>query len=578
MFKGRALFVPGMLLIAVGCSEPEEEAVSQFGQQATGQQPINPNASQKTRDVLSLLYELPDRADRKVISGQVMHPLEQLPDGSRVINWDGYDRVRWIHDQTGYWVGIAGAEYTDWGTADGTQNQQILSAAVNPGLIEHSNKGGIAEIHFHPLSPKNGTYDDVVTADELLDPGPVHENWMRLLSESAAGLAELRDNDVVVLWRPFHGSDLSWWWAPPNMSNEDYRRVWSHMVDYFSNVWGLDNILYFQSWYGGGIYSDIFSRYAGSENVDIVGLDHNAISAVGGEYETILSFGKAFGISESWGTDGGSTNGQLDTRWIISTIKQTWPRCAFFIQFSHPRYPNEHLTANLYAGELLADSWIVNAPIFDAQSTVTCGNGNCEGGENCASCQADCGSCQPGSCGASYGGIGGVKQICVDDANSCELAFSSTTQSCTQICSQGGGACQAVYNNLGACGHAEGLSCDDNVHESAVCVCSQGSSSCGDNSCNSGESCSSCPADCGACQGCAASYGGVSGVGQICLETAGSCELAYSAQIQTCSQICSQGGGTCQAVYNNIGTCGHAEELSCDSDAYQSAVCICDNG
>ena len=34
-------------------------------------EPVNRNASAKTRQVLRLLYELPNRPDRKVISGQV---------------------------------------------------------------------------------------------------------------------------------------------------------------------------------------------------------------------------------------------------------------------------------------------------------------------------------------------------------------------------------------------------------------------------------------------------------------------------------------------------------------------------
>src|SRR5262249_53680728 len=118
------------------------------------QPPVNPRASQKTRDVLKLLYDLPNRPDHKVISGQVIRPLDMDPSPGQGIYWvhpNVYDRIQMIHDKCGTWVGIAGAEYTDWSKAWATQNQRILSAELNPSLIAHSKRGGIVELHFHPL-------------------------------------------------------------------------------------------------------------------------------------------------------------------------------------------------------------------------------------------------------------------------------------------------------------------------------------------------------------------------------------------------------------------------------------------
>ena len=348
-------------LVALGCLLASRTPLG-------AQEPVNPHASQKTRDVLKLLYDLPNRAEHRVMSGQVIRPLDESPRGTSRPYREIDDRVQMLYDRFGTWVGIVGAEYSDWGTAWGTQHQRILSAELNPSLIAHSHKGGIVALHFHPLSPRNGQDKDTVTADDVLKPGPIHDHWMRLLYDAAAGLRELRDNDVVVLWRPMHGSDLGWWWGGASMSNADYRRIWAHMVDYFSNVWGLDNILYVQSWYGGGIYADITQLYAGDSNVDVVGIDHNATFAQPGEYESMLSFKKVFGISESWVfTDDPSAQGTFDMRRVIEDIRRLWPRCAFFVQFDHPRYPNNHIGANLFSGELLADPWILNAPILGAE-------------------------------------------------------------------------------------------------------------------------------------------------------------------------------------------------------------------
>ncbi len=78
-------------------------------------------------------------------------------------------------------------------------------------------------------------------------------------------------------------------------------------------------------------------------------------------------------------------------------------------------------------------------------------------------------------CQTTYGSLNGVSQVCLETDSVCELAFSATTQTCTQICSQGGGVCQGVFNNApGACGHAQPSTCDNNFFNDGVCVCSRG--------------------------------------------------------------------------------------------------------
>ena len=374
MFKRSRAFFPSTLLVAaLGCLLASQVRVE-------GQEPVNRKSSAKTREILRWFYEAPNRPDKRVISGQTLHVFNTgafYTDGGRVywngsLNPDRYNRIQEIHDRFGYWVGIAGAEYTDW------TNNYIMSKELNPILIEHSRKGGIVSLHFHPVSPVDGKYyEPGVTADLLLNPGPVHDRWMKVLYDAAAGLRELRDNDVVVLWRPMHARNAEWWWGAPNMSRGDYSRIWAHMVDYFSNVWGLDNILYFQSWYfaSPGVYpfdlSPSSTLYAGDSNVDIVGVDHTedprADYAV--EYNNLLSLGKPFGISE--GSDGDwSGSGNYDMRRVIAHIKQRWPRCVFFIQFDNdhvgadPDRIRWDIAGNLFGAEMLADPWVVNAPIF----------------------------------------------------------------------------------------------------------------------------------------------------------------------------------------------------------------------
>ena len=379
MFKRSGAFVLSTLLVvALGYLLASQVPVE-------AQEPVNRNSSAKTREVLRWLYEAPNRPDKRVISGQTLHVFNTgafYTDGVRVywngsLNPDRYNRIQEIHDRFGYWVGIAGAEYTD------CTNNYIMSKELNPILIEHSRKGGIVSLDFHPVSPIDGKYyEPGVTADLLLNPGPVHDRWMKVLYDAAAGLRELRDNDVVVLWRPMHARNAGWWWGAPNMSRGDYSRIWAHMVDYFSNAWGLDNILYFQSWYfaSPGVYpydlNPSSTLYAGDSNVDIVGVDHteDPRADYAAEYNNLLSLGKPFGISE--GSDGDwSGSGNYDMRRVIAHIKQRWPRCAFFIQFDNdhvgadPDRIRWDIAGNLFGAELLADPWVVNAPIFPSTAS-----------------------------------------------------------------------------------------------------------------------------------------------------------------------------------------------------------------
>ena len=143
MFQPRRALGPTILLVAVSsCFNPQTLPEPQ--------EPVNRNASAKTRKVLRLLYELPDRPDHKVISGQVVRTLDSNPsypagDPRHTTRYpDVYDRIRMIHDQTGHWVGILGAEYSDWDQAYYTQNQRTLSAELNPHLIAHSQRGALS--------------------------------------------------------------------------------------------------------------------------------------------------------------------------------------------------------------------------------------------------------------------------------------------------------------------------------------------------------------------------------------------------------------------------------------------------
>ena len=67
----------------------------------TGQEPANPNTTPTARAVLQYLWQLPRQSAKRLISGQVMDGASAPP-------------LERLHARFGKWVGIVGAEYSNW--------------------------------------------------------------------------------------------------------------------------------------------------------------------------------------------------------------------------------------------------------------------------------------------------------------------------------------------------------------------------------------------------------------------------------------------------------------------------------
>ncbi len=116
-------------------------------------------------------------------------------------------------------------------------------------------------------------------------------------------------------------------------------------------------------------------------------------------------------------------------------------------------------------------------------SNQICGDGYCGSSESCSSCPLDC--C-PLICG---NGLVNPGETC-DDGN-------TDTETCGDSATQSGSYCNAT------CSAVLSLSeqCDDgNAVDTDACLSTCVNASCGDAICGNGETCSTCSADCGACQ------------------------------------------------------------------------------
>lgn len=141
-----------------------------------------------------------------------------------------------------------------------------------------------------------------------------------------------------------------------------------------------------------------------------------------------------------------------------------------------------------------------------------CGDGKCEGGETCTSCEKDCGKCT-GSCGDA-------KCEGVETCTSCEEDCGKCPSNCGDAKCEGDETCTSCEQDCGKC-----------------------PSSCGDGNCDAGETCTSCESDCGRCPA-AGLYGAVCSAAAPC-DTGFTCLQTTGATKGFCSKLCTGTGTPC---------------------------------
>jgi len=307
----------------------------------------DPDASSTTQAVLDYISGLASKADRRVISGQYL--------GGGTI-----DAINAIHDNTGKWLGLLGADYYPQ-----VYQRKPVSYAVNADLIDYWNAGGLVTITVHIPNPNGGEIkrsatnvtDFVAVVTEGTDQNTA---WRNELSGIADGLQQLQEAGVVVLFRPLHEMNDGWWWSTGNITW--FGNLWVDMWDYMTTTRGLHNLLWV---YSPGYISgyDPATVYPGSQYVDIIGqsrytssLDPTAID----NYGKYIDLHKPYGLGEYGPNTAASGNGPTPFDWhtLIVGIRDHFPLTSFFQAWAGSWGMDN--TYNFGQQELLSDPWIVN--------------------------------------------------------------------------------------------------------------------------------------------------------------------------------------------------------------------------
>jgi mannan endo-1,4-beta-mannosidase len=333
--------------------------------------PANPNANATARAILNYAYGLTSRTDNRVISGQ----FGSYGDGTTYNT--ALQQMQAVYNLTGQWPAITGM---DCATPAG------LGEVVRY-LTDMWNAGNLVTMSCHFRNPWTGgsstDWANRDTADQwdrrsvlaLTTPGSsAYTNWIGMLDNIAANLQILEDRGVVVMWRPLHELNGTWfWWG--GQSPADFTALWRHMFDYFTRVKGLDNLLWV---YSPNTGMNATANYPGNDVVDMVGLDEYSgvtenplqINSAG-EYDQLVATGKPIGLFEFGPIP--ATGAGWDTttyNWgnLIRDIKASYPRIflvqawEYVWQMGYSRYQGQSTFMN--------DSWVITRGDLPRWSSV----------------------------------------------------------------------------------------------------------------------------------------------------------------------------------------------------------------
>ncbi len=309
--------------------------------------PADPELNPKGRAILAYFQQLQASPDLKLVSGQFC-------------GWSrdaSLETLAKIERATGQWPAMIGLDYCAWDAGQAT----IDTAPPNQLAQNYWRAGGLVTISWHAPNPANpkgfgGLNDKGVNLQDLLKPGATHDRWMKSLDEVAAGLQQLQQSGVVVIWRPLHEMNGGWFWwgAKPGA---DYIAVWRHMFDYFTHDKQLHNLI----WSFGPNHGQqpAASYYAGDAYVDLTGLDAYTDRIDPGHikgFPAVVALGKPTGFTE-YGPHG-STNppGDYDFRRLLDGIAQNFPAARHFLCWDQKWNPAE----NKFAKEFYNDPRVIS--------------------------------------------------------------------------------------------------------------------------------------------------------------------------------------------------------------------------
>ena len=230
----------------------------------SGISPVNPQATPAAKKLLAYLY---DTAGKAIITGQHTQtvPMEEI---SYIEKITGKSPKLRGFELLAYSPNINYDDASDECLTEVYENRNTLDTALDWA----KNSDGILTFSFHWFSPLRGRdksfYAEHTDFDAslILEEGtPEREAFFHDMDVIADHLKPFLEEDIPILWRPFHESDGTWfWWGAkgPEVARELYKLMFKH----YTEVHHLDNLIWVWN-------CRLPEGWPGDEYVDVVSVD-----------------------------------------------------------------------------------------------------------------------------------------------------------------------------------------------------------------------------------------------------------------------------------------------------------------
>ncbi|MBP3457921.1 MAG: beta-mannosidase [Lachnospiraceae bacterium] len=226
--------------------------------------PVNPNATREAEKLLNYLYEV---AGNGIITGQhtQTNPMEE---------------VVYIKEKTGWKPKLQGFELLGYSpniNYDDASEACLTEVEENKGTMATALKwaketDGIVAMCFHWFSPIGGRDKAFYTehtdfdASKVLEEGTEERKaFYSDMDVIAEELKKFQDENIPILFRPFHEADGRWfWWGAKG--DAVGRELYKLMFEYYVNQKHLNNLLWVWN-------SPAKEGYPGDEYVDVISRD-----------------------------------------------------------------------------------------------------------------------------------------------------------------------------------------------------------------------------------------------------------------------------------------------------------------
>ncbi|MDT0687175.1 glycosyl hydrolase [Autumnicola psychrophila] len=246
------------------------------------QTPANKNATKEAKQFLSYIYSLGDR----VLSGQ--HSYNEEPESY-------YNLAEEI---SGNFPAVWGTDFY-WNRED-NPGDRIVEAARK----KHE-EGAIITLMWHvgrpidnpPFGWRTSVQAELSDADweQLVTTGtPLNKRWQDQVDVVAESLKELQEENIPVLWRPYHEMNGVWFWWGNKKGEKGFKKLWKMLYDRMVNYHQLNNLIWV--WNANGPrdipkdeafpYKDF---YPGHEYVDILATDVYHFDYEQKDYQELLN-------------------------------------------------------------------------------------------------------------------------------------------------------------------------------------------------------------------------------------------------------------------------------------------------